>query len=97
VRGVSVEGCVQVVLVGSVTQLHAFEQLVLISVLPAAAVSVGSQSSPENIPFSTEPGLTLPGQRMMAGTRKPPSKVVPLVALNGVKPPNGSGRAARFC
>ena len=41
------------------------------------------------MPFSTEPGLTLPGQRMMAGTRKPPSKTVPLVALNGVMPPSG--------
>ena len=37
------------------------------------------------MPFSTEPGLTLPGQRMIAGTRKPPSKTVPFVALNGVR------------
>src|SRR3974390_2346951 len=56
---------------------------------PAAAVSVGNQSSPEKIPFSTEPGLMWPGQRIMAGTRKPPSKLVPLVALNGVMPPSG--------
>ena len=57
--------------------------------LPAAATSVGNQSRPEKMPFSTEPGLILPGQRMMAGTRKPPSYTVPLVARNGVMPPSG--------
>ena len=57
--------------------------------LPAAAASVGSQSRPEKMPFSTVPGLTLPGQRMIAGTRKPPSNTVPLVPLNGVMPPSG--------
>ena len=41
------------------------------------------------MPFSTVPGLTLPGQRMIAGARKPPSITVPLVALNGVMPPSG--------
>ncbi len=41
------------------------------------------------MPFSTVPGLILPGQRTMHGTRKPPSKTVPLVALNGVMPPSG--------
>ena len=41
------------------------------------------------MPFSTVPGLTLPGQRMIAGTRKPPSNTVPLVARNGVMPPSG--------
>ena len=41
------------------------------------------------MPFSTVPGLTWPGQRMMAGTRKPPSLTVPLVFLNGVMPPSG--------
>src|SRR5215831_7472136 len=56
---------------------------------PAAATSVGNQSSPEKMPFSTDPALTCPGQRMMAGTRKPPSKLVPLVPLNGVIPPSG--------
>ena len=40
---------------------------------PAAAENVGSQSSPEKISLLTVPGLTLPGQRMMAGTRNPPS------------------------
>ena len=57
--------------------------------LPAAATRVGNQSRPEKMPFSTVPGLTLPGQRMMAGARKPPSITVPLVALNGVMPPSG--------
>ena len=57
--------------------------------LPAAATSVGSQSSPEKMPFSTVPGLILPGQRAMHGTRKPPSNTVPLVARNGVMPPSG--------
>ena len=57
--------------------------------LPAAASSVGNQSRPEKMPFSTVPGLILPGQRAMHGTRKPPSKTVPLVALNGVMPPSG--------
>jgi hypothetical protein len=28
-------------------------------------------------------------EQLMAGTRKPPSNVVPLVALNGVMPPSG--------
>jgi hypothetical protein len=40
--------------------------------LPAACASVGSQSSPEKMPFSIVPGLILPGQRMMQGKRKPP-------------------------
>ncbi len=42
--------------------------------------------------FTTDNGaevFTWPGQRAMHGTRKPPSKVVPLVALNGVMPPSG--------
>ena len=41
------------------------------------------------MPFSTLPGLMWPGQRAMHGTRKPPSKEVPLVALKGVMPPSG--------
>ena len=57
--------------------------------LPAAATRVGNQSRPEKMPFSTVPGLILPGQRAMHGTRKPPSMTVPLVALNGVMPPSG--------
>ena len=34
-------------------------------------------------------GLILPGQRMIAGTRNPPSNTVPFVARNGVMPPSG--------
>src|SRR5580692_3605868 len=56
---------------------------------PAAATNVGNQSSPDMTPFSTLPAGTLPGQRMMAGTRKPPSKTVPLLCANGVCPPSG--------
>src|SRR5213079_2305945 len=55
----------------------------------AAARKVGNQSSPEMIPFSTLPAGTLPGQRIMQGTRKPPSKTVPLLCANGVCPPSG--------
>src|SRR5262245_31619891 len=54
--------------------------------LPAAASRLGYQSRPEKIPFSTVPGLTWPGQRQIVGRRKPPSKMVPFVALNGVIP-----------
>ena len=32
---------------------------------------------------------TLPGHRMMAGARKPPSMTVPLAPANGVVPPSG--------
>src|SRR5262245_48070760 len=35
------------------------------------------------MPFSTVPGFTWPGQRIIVGERNPPSKTVPLVALNG--------------
>ena len=41
------------------------------------------------IPFSTLPAGTLPGQRTMQGTRKPPSMTVPLPPANGVWPPSG--------
>ena len=57
--------------------------------LPAAATKVGNQSRPETMPFSTLPAGTLPGQRMIAGTRKPPSITVPLPPANGVWPPSG--------
>src|ERR1700683_2549634 len=57
--------------------------------LPAAATKVGSQSRPETMPFSTLPAGTLPGQRMMQGTRKPPSSAVPLPPAKGVCPPSG--------
>ena len=40
-------------------------------------------------PFSTLPAGTLPGQRIIAGTRKPPSMTVPLLCANGVCPPSG--------
>ena len=42
---------------------------------PAAAISVGSQSSPLTISFETEPGLMWPGQRIIAGTRNAPSQL----------------------
>ena len=57
--------------------------------LPAAATKVGNQSRPDMMPFSTLPAGTLPGQRMMAGTRKPPSRAVPLPPAKGVCPPSG--------
>src|SRR5436853_7849713 len=57
--------------------------------LPAAARNVGNQSSPEIMPFSTLPAGTLPGQRIIAGARKPPSITVPLLCANGVCPPSG--------
>ena len=39
--------------------------------------------------FSTLPAGTLPGQRTIIGTRKPPSITVPLAPANGVWPPSG--------
>ena len=57
--------------------------------LPAAARNVGNQSSPDMMPFSTLPAGILPGQRTIAGTRKPPSMMVPLHWANGVCPPSG--------
>src|SRR6476646_760036 len=57
--------------------------------LPAAATKVGNQSSPEMIAFSTFPAGILPGQRMIIGTRKPPSSPVPLPPAKGVWPPSG--------
>ena len=56
---------------------------------PAAATSVGNQSSPDMMPFSILPAGTLPGQRTIAGTRNPPSSAVPLPPANGVCPPSG--------
>ncbi len=41
------------------------------------------------MPFSTLPAGTLPGQRIIAGARKPPSMTVPLLCANGVCPPSG--------
>ncbi len=57
--------------------------------LPAAATNVGNQSMPETMLFSTLPAGTLPGQRRIIGTRKPPSSAVPLPPANGVWPPSG--------
>ena len=57
--------------------------------LPAAATNVGNQSMPDTMPFSTLPAGTLPGQRRIIGTRKPPSSAVPLPPANGVWPPSG--------
>src|ERR1700722_16454097 len=56
---------------------------------PASETSVGNQSSPDTIWFSTLPAGTLPGQRRIIGTRKPPSSTVPLPPANGVCPPSG--------
>ncbi len=44
---------------------------------------------PEKMPFCTESAGTCPGQRRSAGTRKPPSRTVPLDCANGVCPPSG--------
>ena len=41
------------------------------------------------MPFSTLPAGTWPGQRIIAGARKPPSMTVPLDCANGVCPPSG--------
>src|SRR6202047_2932786 len=57
--------------------------------LPAAARKVGNQSRPEMMPFSTLPAGTLPGHRIIAGARNPPSSTVPLLWANGVSPPSG--------
>ena len=61
----------------------------LMSGSPAAASSVGSQSSPLTISLETEPGLILPGQRIMHGTRNAPSQLVFFSLRNGVMPPSG--------
>ena len=41
------------------------------------------------MPFRTVPGLILPGQRMNAGTRQPPSQLVSFWLRNGVLAPSG--------
>ena len=56
---------------------------------PAAATKVGNQSRPDMMLLSILPAGTLPGQRIIAGTRKPPSRAVPLPPANGVWPPSG--------
>ncbi len=50
---------------------------------------MGNQSSPDMTSLMTWLGLTLPGQRMTQGTRKPPSVPMPFQPLNGVVPPSG--------
>ena len=80
---------VEMVLVLAFAELHAFEQL-----LGDVGIARGSQERREPVEAGEDAvldraGLTWPGQRMMAGTRKPPSKDVPLVALKGVMPPSG--------
>ncbi|MCY1178699.1 hypothetical protein D9M73_190640 [compost metagenome] len=44
---------------------------------------------PDMMPLATWLAGTLPGQRMIAGTRKPPSITVPLPMANGVVPTSG--------
>ncbi|MNW12536.1 hypothetical protein D3C71_2102530 [compost metagenome] len=58
------------------------------SLSPAAAKSVGNQSRPENISLET-PGLILPGQRIIAGTRKAPSQFESFSLRNGVVAASG--------
>src|SRR6266478_2117551 len=48
---------------------------------------VRNQSSPEMMPFSTLPAGTLPGQRIIAGARKPPSMIVPFFFVMIRRPP----------
>src|SRR5438477_4908396 len=80
---------VEVDLVGRGPDLLPLLQLVGDVESPAAATKVGNQSSPEKMPFWTLPAGTLPGQRTIAGTRKPPSITVPLPPAKGVWPPSG--------
>ena len=64
---------VEMHLIGRAAEVLAGFQLIDNVRVPAAAMKVGNQSSPEKMPFSTLPAETWPGQRMMQGTRKPPS------------------------
>jgi hypothetical protein len=78
-----------VVLVSPATKLRALQQL-----LGDIGVSCrcGERRQPVKAREDAILGgtwLDLTGQRMIAGTRKPPSKTVPLVARNGVMPPSG--------
>jgi hypothetical protein len=56
---------------------------------PAAASSVGSQSRPLKISLDTASAWILPGQRIMAGTRKAPSQLVFFSLRKGVMAPSG--------
>ena len=51
---------------------------------PAADISVGTQSSCDIMSFKIVPAGILLGQRIMAGTRKPPSQLVFFSLLKGV-------------
>src|SRR6266480_3738344 len=62
--------------------------------LPAAVRNVGNQSMPDMMPLDTESAGTWPGQRRIAGTRKPPSMIVPLHWANGVVPPSGQVKSS---
>ena len=64
---------VEVVLVLAVAELHALQELGGDVRVAGGGDERGNQSRPENMPFWTVPGLILPGQRAMHGTRKPPS------------------------
>ena len=79
---------VQVVLVGLAADLQALQQLLGELGCPPRDERRQPIEAGEDA-FSTAPGLILPGQRDDAGTRKPPSYTVPLVARNGVIPPSG--------
>lgn len=59
------------------------------SASPAAASRVGGQSRTLTISLDTDPGLILPGQRIMAGTRIAPSQSVFFSLRNGVIAPSG--------
>ena len=50
---------------------------------------MGSQSRWLTISLDTVPGLILPGQRIMAGTRKAPSQLEFFSLRNGVMAPSG--------
>ena len=57
------------------------------SVAPVSATSVGKRSSELTISFTTRPGRIRAGQRMIAGTRTPPSSHENLPPLHGPAEP----------
>ncbi len=61
----------------------------MISVSPAAARKVGSQSWCWMISFETTPAGILPGQRTISGIRNAPSQLVFFSLRNGVVPASG--------
>src|SRR5262245_47585848 len=79
------------VLVGTVVQFHAFQQLIGDVWVTRRIHQSGQPVEPGEQSILNRPrlDLTRPGQRMIAGTRKPPSNTVPFVDLNGVIPPSG--------